>query len=108
MAQGLQPPPVAEDQARPPLAPDAALRDLILRRPGGPRYWAAVLGCALLALGGGAALVWLALGGAEPRAKWGYAAGTLAFLLSTAQAAPPLALASRLSRGYWGISLRRS
>ncbi|HEY7064806.1 MAG TPA: hypothetical protein VII06_25255 [Chloroflexota bacterium] len=107
MAQALRPPPdEAPPDERPPA--DAAVRDLIVRRPGGARYWVAVAVCGLLALGGVAGLVVLALGGAEPRAKWGYAAGTLAFLLSTAQAAPTLAFVSRLGRGFWGIPLRRT
>jgi hypothetical protein len=50
----------------------------------------------------------LVAGGPEPRARWGYAAATLAFLLSTAQAAPLLAFATRLAKGFWGIPLRRA
>ena len=45
--------------------------------------------------------------GPEPRARWGYLAATLSFLLSAAQLAPAVALASRLGRGFWGAPLRR-
>jgi hypothetical protein len=63
---------------------------------------------AIATVAGVAALGGLAASGAEPRAKWGYTAATLGFLLSTAQAAPALALASRLGRGLWGVPLRRA
>jgi molybdopterin-containing oxidoreductase family membrane subunit len=78
------------------------------QRPGGPAYWSTMVVLAVVAGAGVAALGSLVAGGAEPRAKWGYAAATLAFLLSTAMAAPPLALASRLGRGLWGVPLRRA
>lgn len=61
----------------------------------------------LLTAAGVAALVLLAAGGPEPRVKWAYAAATLSFILSTAQAMPILALATRLTRGYWSAPLRR-
>ncbi len=67
-----------------------------------------MLALATLAAAGVVALVELLLGGARSPASWGYVAAALAFLLSTAQAAPPLAFASRLARGFWGISLRRA
>lgn len=62
---------------------------------------------ALLTAIGIIALVSLVVSGPEPRAKWGFTAATLVFLLSTAQAGPLVALASRLTTGYWGIPLRR-
>jgi hypothetical protein len=37
---------------------------------------------------------------------WGYLAAALAFVLSTVQAAPAVALASRLASGAWGIPAR--
>ncbi|HLH24413.1 MAG TPA: hypothetical protein VK066_17970 [Chloroflexota bacterium] len=91
----------------PTVTPREAAHDLVGRPPGGAAYWGAVLVLAILTAAGVAALVVLAAGGAEPRAKWGYTAAMLAFLLSTALAAPPLAFTSRLARGYWGIPLRR-
>jgi hypothetical protein len=38
---------------------------------------------------------------------WGYVAASFAFVLSTLQAAPAVALASRLANGDWGIPARR-
>ncbi len=42
-----------------------------------------------------------------PASTWGYAAATLAFLLSSVQAAPALAAMSRLARGHWASRLNR-
>src|SRR5688500_13250230 len=78
------------------------------RWPDGRGFWLAVIALAVLAAGAVVALGLLAAGGPEPRARWGYTAATLAFLLSAAQAAPILALVSRLGRGHWGIPLRRA
>jgi len=66
-----------------------------------------VLVLGLLAMGSIVALSLLAADGPEPRARWAYLAATLSFILSTAQAAPILALATRLTRGYWSVPLRR-
>ena len=63
---------------------------------------------AILTAGGVAAVALLMADGPEPPAKWGYTAATLAFLLSALQAAPILALVSRLGRGLWGVPLRRT
>ncbi len=42
-----------------------------------------------------------------PLARWGYVAAAVVFAASTVQAAPPVALASRLAHGAWGIPVRR-
>jgi len=76
--------------------------------PHGRPYSVALLVLGLLAVFGIGALVSLVASGPEPRSKWGYAAAALVLLLSTLQAAPPLALLSRLTTGYWGIPLRRA
>ena len=76
--------------------------------PGGRDYTVALLVLGGLAVLGISALISLLVGGPAPYAKWGYAAAALVFMLSTFQAAPPLALASRLTTGYWGIPLRRA
>jgi hypothetical protein len=76
--------------------------------PGGAAYWGAVILLAALAAAGVAALVGLGLSGPEPRAKWGYSAATLAFLLSATQAVPILAFATRAAGGLWGVPLRRA
>ncbi len=75
--------------------------------PGGTTYWLTVVVLGVLAAGGVLALALLAVGGPEPRVRWAYPAATLSFILSTAQAAPILALATRLTRGYWSAPLRR-
>jgi molybdopterin-containing oxidoreductase family membrane subunit len=62
---------------------------------------------ALLSAIGVVGITTLVAAGAEPRARWGYIAATLAFLLSAAQLAPALAFISRLGRGFWGAPLRR-
>jgi hypothetical protein len=59
-----------------------------------------------LTLGGAAGLALLAAQ-PGPTSRWGYTAASFVFVLSTAAAAPPLALASRLGRGFWGVPLRR-
>src|SRR5436190_2743687 len=88
--------------------PDASTHDfLVRRRLIGRAYWGSVIVAAALALAGLVALVAIALAGGAPWTRWGYTAATAVFLLSTAQAAPPLALASRLGRGWWGVPLRR-
>ena len=56
---------------------------------------------------GAIAVVAMAAGGPEPRGRWGYIAGTLAFVLSAAQLAPALAFATRVGRGFWSAPLRR-
>lgn len=88
--------------------PPAPLRPTPLPPPGGRGYWLAVALLAVLALGGLAALAGMLLGGPAPRSRWAYAAATLAFLLAAAQAAPVLALVSRLGKGYWGVPLHRA
>ncbi|MPZ16079.1 MAG: hypothetical protein GEU73_16935 [Chloroflexi bacterium] len=100
---------MAEHRLPPLPSPDEATRDLLhVVRPGGAGFWGAVLVLGVLAVIGLLALVILLAGGPEPRAKWGYAAAVLAFLLSTSHAAPLLALATRLAKGFWGIPIRRA
>jgi hypothetical protein len=88
--------------------PEEATRDLVGRLGrGGSGFRIAVVVLAVLAAAGVFGLASLVAGGPEPRAKWGYPAAVLAFLLSTAHAAPILALMTRLAKGFWGIPLRR-
>jgi hypothetical protein len=78
-----------------------------LAAAGGPGWgWIALLG--LVGLAGLVALALLARGGPEPRGRWGPVAAALALLLSTGQAAPVLAFATRLARGHWAAPLRRA
>jgi molybdopterin-containing oxidoreductase family membrane subunit len=70
--------------------------------------WIAIVLFGLLGVVGIVCVVMLLLSGPEPRVKWGYTAATLAFLVSTAQATPVLAFATRFAKGYWAIPLRRA
>ncbi|HZU06499.1 MAG TPA: hypothetical protein VFB73_11010 [Chloroflexota bacterium] len=92
-----------------PITAEEATHDL-LRRLGQVRAGTGgvVLVLAVLAVAGLVALVALIASGPEPRAKWGYAAATLGFLVSAAQGAPIVAFATRLAKGFWGIPLRRA
>jgi molybdopterin-containing oxidoreductase family membrane subunit len=61
----------------------------------------------LIALAGAAALISKLLAGPLPYSAWGYAAATLGFLSSTFWAAPMVAFATRLAKGYWALPMRR-
>lgn len=64
-----------------------------------------LLGLGVLSALGVYALAQIASSGSQ--ADWGYVAAAEAFVLSSLAAAPPLAFASRLGRGVWGVSARR-
>ena len=68
---------------------------------------AAILVLTATTLAGASGVAVLVAAGPEPRARWGYLAAMVAFLISAAQLAPALALTSRLGRGFWGAPLRR-
>ena len=72
--------------------------DLLDRLPITGAGTVAVILLLILALAGAIRLILLAINGPEPRTNWGYAAAVLAFLVSTAQAAPVLAFATKDSR----------
>src|SRR6266571_1496865 len=90
-----------------PLTGEIASRELLggRGRMGSP---AAIGILAILALLGLGALISLIASGPEPYFKWGYTAGTLGFLVSTFQAMPIVAFATRLARGYWALPMRRA
>src|SRR5713101_5908431 len=88
--------------------PEEVTYDLLDRLPITGGGLVAIILLAILALAGAVSLIILAMNGPEPRTNWGYAAAVLAFLMSTAQAAPILAFATRLAKGYWAIPLRRA
>lgn len=72
------------------------------------RHWiGAILLLSLLAAGGAAAVVLRALEASTTRSGWGYLMAVMAFLLSSAQGAPVLAWATRLTHGEWARPLRR-
>src|SRR5581483_605341 len=87
--------------------PAEATHDLLNRLPATGGATLAMIVLAILALAGAVRLVLMAMAGPEPRTNWGYAVAILAYLLSTAQAAPILSFASRFAKGYWAIPLRR-
>ena len=66
-----------------------------------------IAGLVVLSVVGVVGVIAMIASGPEPRARWGYLAATLAFLLGAAQLAPVLAFISRLGRGFWGAPLRR-
>lgn len=90
------------------LTADEATRDLLDWVRSRSPSWPVILLFGVLGAIGIACVVQLIVSGAEPRAKWGYTAGMLAYLVSTAQAAPILAFATRFAKGYWAIPLRRA
>jgi hypothetical protein len=100
---------LAESHDAPHVSPEEATRDLVGRvAVGGAAYWLALFALAIVAAAGLIALLGLVASGPEPRTKWGYSAGTLAFLLSTAHTGPILVLMTRVAKGFWGIPLRRA
>jgi len=82
--------------------------DLLERLPITGGGLVAVILLLILAVAGAIRLILLAMARPEHPTEWGYAAAVLAFLVSTAQAAPVLAFATRLAKGFWGIPLRRA
>ena len=76
------------------------LNDDLLGRYARPGGTGLLLLSGLLLLVGIVGFVMRVSGGFEHEA-WGYYAATFAFVLSTAQAAPIIAVATRLTKGYW-------
>ena len=95
------------------IAPEAAGLKLSLRPPYRPQALSISLnhaGIALLtALGvlGIVAYVIKLITAWGDRAEWAYPTVVLMFILSTATAAPLIAYASRMAKGYWALPLRR-
>ncbi|MBV9119324.1 MAG: hypothetical protein JOZ39_01345, partial [Chloroflexi bacterium] len=84
----------------------ALARADITRRPSGRAYRLSLGLTGLLGLAAAGAVV-VRLVTATSFTDWGYTAATAAFLVSSVQAAPAMAVISRLTRGYWATSLRR-
>ncbi|HEV2123270.1 MAG TPA: hypothetical protein VGW38_10910, partial [Chloroflexota bacterium] len=74
----------------------------------GPGYWIAIAVLGALSIAALVSLAMVLTSGPASRAKWAYTAAAVAFLFSSAQAAPVLAFTTRRSRGYWGIPVRRA
>lgn len=90
-----------------PETPQEITRDL-LGKFFNPRGRALFVFAGLLFLLGIVGFVMRVSGGFAHRAEWGYYAVVVVYLLSTAQAAPLLAVATRLTKGYWGKPLVRA
>jgi len=89
-----------------PETPAALTRDVLdkFSRPQGTGLLVVSAVLVLLGIGGFALRL---SGGFEHREAWGYYAAVYVFLLSTAAAAPILAVATRLTKGYWRKPLVR-
>src|SRR5947209_8404233 len=88
--------------------PEEVTYDLIDRLPVTGGGLVAIILLAILALAGAVRLIIMAMSGPQPYTNFGYATAVLAFLMSTAQAAPILSFATRLAKGFWAIPLRRA
>src|SRR5262245_40795593 len=100
-------PPAPHHHVREPRPSGAdAVRDFADRAFGVSGLLVLVFG--ILALLGAIALVLQILSGPEPHSKWGYTAGVLAFLFSTAHSAPTIGFATRLAKGFWAVPIRRA
>ena len=95
------------------IAPEAAGLKLSLRPPYRPQALSISLnhaGIALLAVLGALGIVMYVvklITAWGDRAEWAYPTVVLMFVLSTATAAPLIAYASRMAKGYWALPLRR-
>ncbi len=86
----------------------ALTRDLVQRQlKTGDNFWRAVAVFAVLFVLGIIGFLMRLSDGLEDRAIWGYYAAMFAFLLTTAQAAPMVAIAPRLAKAHWGRPVSR-
>ena len=88
--------------------PAGITNDLLAKHAAtGPTFrWVAVV-CAVLLVLGVVGVVLRLSGGVSDKAVWGYYAALFAFILSTAQAAPMVAIATRLAKGHWRRPISR-
>lgn len=89
-----------------PEGPAALTRD-VLAKFARPQGTGLLVFSGVLLLVGIAGFVMRLAGGLDHREAWGYYAAIYVFLLSTAAAAPILAVATRLTKGYWRKPLVR-
>ena len=92
-----------------PDTPSGVVRDLLGRHNQTTNlYWRAVVGFGLLTVLGIVGFIMRALDGVDDRSLWGYYAATFAFILTTAQAAPMVAIAPRLAKAHWRRPISRA
>ena len=89
--------------------PPAVVRDLMdTHRTTSDLYWRAVALFGVLFILGVIGFVIRLSDGASDRAVWGYYAAVFAFLLTTASAAPMVAIAPRLAKAHWRRPISRA
>ena len=88
--------------------PAGITNDLLAKHAAsGPTFrWVAVVCAALLVLGVVGVVLRLS-GGVSDKTVWGYYAALFAFILSTAQAAPMVAIATRIAKAHWRRPISR-
>ena len=77
-------------------------------RSAGGLFWAAVVLFGLLFLLGVLGFILRLQDGVSNKALWGYHAAVFAFILTTAQAAPMVAIAPRMAKAHWRRPISRS
>ena len=92
------------------LATRAGVSRDLLERHGrtGDYFWRAVTLCGILLVLGVIGFIMRVSDGVSDRAVWGYYAAMFAFILTTAQAAPLVAIAPRLAKGHWRRPISRA
>ena len=89
--------------------PTELSRDLMSRhKETTPMFWRAVALFAVLFVLGIIGFVMRLTDGFDRQVVWGYYAATFAFILTTAQAAPMVAIATRLTKGHWRRPISRA
>ena len=89
--------------------PQGVTGDLLDRHQGtGDAFWRAVALFGVLFVLGIVGLVMRLSDGVSDKALWGYYAAMFAFILTTAQAAPMVAIATRLTKAHWRRPISRA
>ena len=74
----------------------------------GDMFWRVALTLAIVFIAGIVGFVMRVTDGVSDRAVWGYYAAVFAFILTTAQAAPMVAIAPRLAKSHWRRPISRA
>jgi len=89
--------------------PEGIVRDLLGRHnQTSTLYWRVVAALGVLFVLGIIGFVMRMSDGVSDRAVWGYYAATFAFIITTAQAAPMVAIAPRLAKAHWRRPISRA